>query len=220
MFKHDLIVRPDALTDELTPSGRFYTIPDGRRFPSVTTVLSWHKGKDWRTKWEKRVGKAEADRIVGEAQVRGTSFHELAEKYVLNDKDWRSGSMPVNSFTFDPIRRLLDKHLGTVYAVEYPVWSDVLMTAGRFDLFADWDGVPSIIDFKTSRRIKKEEHVLSYLVQKTAYALMLYERTGIKVKQIVTLMAVDHESPQVFVRPRRDYDHLVQKIFIEDRLTG
>jgi len=35
--------------------------------------------------------------------------------------------------------------------------------------------------------------------------LMYEEMTGIKAKQIVVLISVDHEQPQVFVKKRGDY---------------
>jgi len=75
--------------------------------------------------------------------------------------------------------------------------------AGRVDCVAEWDGKLSIIDFKTSRRLKKKENIEGYFIQEAAYAIMWEERTGIPINQLVTLIAVDGEYPQVFIE-RRD----------------
>ena len=57
----------------------------------------------------------------------------------------------------------------------------------------------TIIDFKTSRKPKKAEYITNYFMQEAFYAAAFYERTGVAIKQIVTLVMVDHEEPQVFI---------------------
>jgi hypothetical protein len=66
-------------------------------------------------------------------------------------------------------------------------------------LIAEFDGKLSIIDFKTSRKPKKAEYITNYFMQEAFYAAAFYERTGIAIKQIVTLVMVDYEEPQVFI---------------------
>jgi genome maintenance exonuclease 1 len=85
------------------------------------------------------------------------------------------------------------------------LYSETLGLAGQVDCIAEFDGIPSIIDFKTSLKMKKEEWILSYFEQCTCYSLMYEEMTGIQCKQIVVLISVDHEQPQIFVKNRRDY---------------
>jgi ATP-dependent exoDNAse (exonuclease V) beta subunit len=89
----------------------------------------------------------------------------------------------------------------------------VLKTAGRCDLIAEYDGVPSVIDFKTSRKLKKEEWIESYFLQTTVYSMMFESMYKIKVPQIAILIAVDHEPPQVFVKDRGHYVNRVLDIF-------
>jgi genome maintenance exonuclease 1 len=71
-----------------------------------------------------------------------------------------------------------------------------------------------IIDFKTSRREKREEWIENYFEQGTGYSLMYEELTGIQINQIVIIISVDGlEQPQVFVKDRIDYvDSLITKI--------
>jgi genome maintenance exonuclease 1 len=88
-----------------------------------------------------------------------------------------------------------------------------LKTAGRTDLLAGWQGVNSIIDFKTSKRPKKEQYIENYFIQATCYSLMAEERTALKFPQIVIVIAVDHEDPQIFVRNRGQYVDRVLEIF-------
>jgi hypothetical protein len=63
----------------------------------------------------------------------------------------------------------------------------------------------SVIDFKNSRREKKEEWIQDYLLQECFYALAYQEMTGSKIKQIVTIIAVEDRKPQVFVKEIRPY---------------
>ena len=121
--------------------------------------------------------------------------------------------MPTNIETFSRIRPHLDEHVGTIYGAEVPLWSEKLKTAGRMDLLAGWRGINSVIDFKTSRRIKTEDHIESYFLQATCYSMMAEERTGMKIPQIVIIIAVDHEETQVFVKEREDYVQKVLRIF-------
>jgi genome maintenance exonuclease 1 len=97
--------------------------------------------------------------------------------------------------------------------IEYPLYSKRLKTAGRTDLIAEWDGSLAIIDFKTSRKPKKQEWVKNYFLQATCYSLMLQERTGIVCPDIVILISVDDHEPQVFHKKRKDYLEEVVRIF-------
>jgi genome maintenance exonuclease 1 len=77
--------------------------------------------------------------------------------------------------------------------------------AGRVDLIAEWDGVLSVIDFKTSKKIKEREDIFDYFAQECAYALMYGELVEIEVKQLVTAMAVENEEPLIFIEKTEDH---------------
>ena len=78
---------------------------------------------------------------------------------------------------------------------------------------ATWDGVPSIVDFKTSRKLKREDWIESYFLQATAYSIMFEELTGVNIPQFVILVAVDHEEPQVFIKSTDNYKNKVIDLF-------
>lgn len=196
----------EELSAKLTDIGRLYTTPSGQVLPSVTTVLGV-QDKSGLDAWRKRVGDAEANRVMNQAAVRGTAVHQLAEDYVNNKEDWKAGAMPANLFTFNTIKSLLDERLDNVWIQEAPLYSERLSVAGRVDCIAEWDGQLSIIDYKTSRRPKKVEYVEGYFIQESVYAAMFFERTGVPIKQIVTVIAVDDNDPQVFIEKPMNHLH-------------
>lgn len=213
MFNH--VNMEKALTElnaEMTKTGRVYVTPTGKRYPSITTVLSL-LSRDSIQKWRKRVGEETATKISTQASTRGTAVHDLAEKYVNNDPNWSKGAMPANIFTFNSIKPLLEKHLNNVWIQEAPLYSDRLEIAGRVDCIAEWDGELAIIDYKTSKKQKKFEWIDNYLIQESVYAACFYELTGVPIKKIVTVIAVDNDDPQVFVDT--PYKHLAK--FMEVR---
>jgi genome maintenance exonuclease 1 len=77
--------------------------------------------------------------------------------------------------------------------------------AGRVDCIAEFDGVLSVIDFKTSKRIKQKEDIDSYFAQCVAYACMYEELIGRGIGQIVVIMAVENSEPLLFVEKTSDH---------------
>lgn len=203
MFKH----KPVELTEMesvTTDSGRKYKTPEGLNYPSITTVLSI-LSRDSIAKWRKRVGEAEANKISTRASGRGTRVHEIIEKYINNQEDYRNGYTPDIIQSFIDIRHILDNRIGTVYAMEAPLYSDHLGVAGRVDCVAEFDGKLSIIDFKTSMKPKRIEWIKNYFMQESAYAIMWEERTGMPIVQLVTIISVDNSEPQVFIEHRDNW---------------
>lgn len=185
---------------------RYYISPSGKKLPSVTTFLSHFKG-DSIAKWRKKVGEEEANRISKRASTRGTKFHSLMESYISNqerDCFLTEDLMPDMKQAFFDMVPTIDR-IDNVHYLETMLYSETLGLAGQVDCIAEFDGIPSIIDFKTSLKLKKEEWILNYFEQCTCYSLMYEEMTGIQCKQIVVLISVDHENPQIFIKNRRDY---------------
>ena len=186
---------------------RHYTSEDGsieKPYPSVTTVLSADEGKQKSlAKWRARVGEEEADRISLRATTRGTAVHEVLEDYILGQEP-RTKHMPHIYAMADDLKRLADKHISNIRMVEGQLFSHHLRVAGTVDLVADFDGKPAIIDWKTSNYHKKKDHVTSYFMQESAYAVMFEERTGIPVQQLVTLIACN-DGAQMFVEDRDEW---------------
>lgn len=193
-----------AEIDTVTVNGkRYYATPEGNRYPSITTVLSILSRQSI-MEWRKRVGEAEANRISTQASRRGTKVHSMCEDYLNNELDLKK-YLPADKQTFMSLKPILDEKINNIHAQEIALWSDYLKVAGRCDCIAEWEGKLSVIDFKTSRKLKKKEYISSYFQQASAYAVMYEERTGIPINQIVILIAVDDEDPQVFIEKRDNY---------------
>ena len=210
-FKHIGCDIDYDLETETINGKRFYKTPEGLLYPSVTTITSQH-GKDKIIEWRKRVGEEEANRISTRASNRGTKVHKICENYLNNEEDYARTNpahihktMPDTIAMFKSLQPLLDEHVNNIHALEIPLYSHHLKVAGRVDCIAEYDGKLSIIDFKTSGKLKEENWIKGYFMQCSAYAVMYEERTGIPVSQIVIMIAVDSEHPQVFIKKRNDY---------------
>lgn len=195
------------------PDGkRFYVLPDGTKLPSVTTVVGAKK-KQAIIEWRNRVGEEEANRISRQATSRGTNVHTICENYLNNKPDYMKGIMPDAVEYFLSIKPYITKHISDIWYQEQALYSKRVGMAGRVDVIAHWDGVLSIIDFKTASRKKKREDIQDYFQQECAYALMLEDMIGEPVNQLVTLMAVKDEAPLIFIEKTEDHvDGLVQAI--------
>jgi genome maintenance exonuclease 1 len=196
------------LNSETFPDGkRYYTLPDGTRLPSVTTVLGAQK-KDAIIAWRKRVGEEEANRVSKKATSRGTGVHTLCEYYLNNETNLsqKEGVRPDAFEMFVSLKPLLNR-INNIWYQEQALWSKKLELAGRVDCIAEFDGVLSIIDFKTSKKIKTKNMIEDYYWQECAYALMLEEMIGEPVHQLVTIMAVEDEQPLLFIEKTEDHIH-------------
>jgi genome maintenance exonuclease 1 len=202
-FLHDPIdLGYQDLTTESVSGKRMYVTPEGRRYPSVTTVLGV-RSREGIQKWRARVGEEEANRISSFAASRGTQVHTMVERYIDNREDYLEKSNHLTRLNFETMRPVLDQRIGRVLAQEVPLYSNHLGLAGRVDCVAEFDGRLSIVDFKTSSKPKKKDWIHSYFIQETAYAIMFEERTGVPIVDLVTLIVNDvDEEPQVFKEKR------------------
>ena len=203
MFEHVETELKDMVTED-TESGRVYHTPEGVDLPSITTVLSI-LSRAGIAAWRKRVGEEEANRISRIASARGTKVHEIIEKYINNDENFKDGYTPDIISSFLDLKPILDDRIGRVFAQEAPLYSNHLGVAGRVDCVAEFDGKLSIIDFKTSRKKKFPSMIKNYFMQESAYAIMWEERTGQPITQLVTIIAVDDHDPQVFIEHRDNW---------------
>ena len=186
---------------------RKYTTPEGKVYPSVTTILSHSTDKSFLVKWRKKVGEEEANKIVKKSSGRGTKLHSVCEKYLLNelnDMKIRMMMPDIKDF-FLQLRPHIDKNVGNVYGLEQALYSDRLRMAGRTDCIAEWDGKLSIVDYKNSIKEKREDWIQNYFIQCTAYAEMFEDRTGLPIEQIVVAIANEEGTPQIFIREKSKY---------------
>ena len=70
------------LSRETIDGKRHYCLPNGKKVPSVTTILDKTKSQESRdalSNWKKRVGEQQAQQITTEAANRGTRMHTYLE---------------------------------------------------------------------------------------------------------------------------------------------
>lgn len=174
---------------------RFYKTPKGP-LPGVTTVLSATSNDKGLTNWRKRVGNVEADRITKEACKRGTAAHAAIEEYLRTKKepDVDSPSLPYFE-SVQPVLGLIEK----VLLIEGAVWSPKGY-AGTIDAVATINGLPYIVDWKTSAKPKKVEWINNYLLQLAAYAgAANHIYPELKVNRGIVAIALPDQPAQVFI---------------------
>jgi len=202
MFTHEL-VELTPLSTTTIDGKRHYQTPDGNVYPSVTTITSLH-GKEGILAWRKRVGEEEANKISNKAATRGTRVHKLCEDYLNNELSFE-GAMPNSIALFKQMQPFLDKYIGKVYGIECPLYSHHLRVAGKSDCIAQFDGKNAVVDFKTANKPKQEHWIQNYFMQCAAYAVAFEERTKISIPRIAIVVAVEGDSPQLFIKKRDDY---------------
>lgn len=194
MKKFTHVSKPDLPTLKVVtlPNGkRHYTTPEGLKYPSVTTVLG-DQDKPWLTDWRNSLGKEKADAETKRAGERGDAVHKLAEIYLNNEltSEITKPYKPELVNWFNKVKLNLNK-VDNIRIQEAALYSDVLRVAGRVDCIGEYEGVLSIIDFKTSTNAKVKAMVYDYYLQTTAYALMWEEMTGEHIDDIVIIMSVE-----------------------------
>ncbi len=201
-FDHEFIDVPKLQRENAVDGRRVYT--DGiDKFVSVTTALSGYN-KAGIDKWKKRVGEEEAAKVSSFSTSRGTALHEACENYLKNVPYNQLEMMPHVKSLFNNMRRELNK-IDRILCLETPLFSRKLRLAGTVDCIGYYDGILSIIDFKTSRKKKKREYIQHYFLQCACYAIMLEEMTGKRPEKLVLIIGVDEDNTSmVFEEPFND----------------
>ena len=193
------------ITTETINGKRFYVV-DGEKYPSITTVLS-ERNKEGLVRWRQSVGNDVANNIMRTAAKRGTAVHSLVENYLNNEELSKQDVLPLALFTL--LKPSLD-NINSIRIQEGSLYSNKWKIAGRVDCVAEYDGVLSVIDFKTSRQEKKEEWVENYFIQGSAYCEMYEEWSGTPINQIVILIVTEDGAVQIFKKDKSNYLPLLQ----------
>ena len=185
-------MEPKLKSVEIDGMGRFYqSAKTGNWYPSVTTVTGWAKRDFW-AKWRQNPANKKTSE---EATRRGTALHTMIEEHLnkeqLADVDDKTKQL------FEQMLPNLDK-INKVIAQESQLCSDSLRMAGRFDCIGEYEGVLSVIDFKSARTARKEDWISNYFEQTAAYSYMWLESTGVRIPQIVILVSAEDGVTQVF----------------------
>jgi len=204
MFNHVPVDIPEVSTKTVNRK-RFYVTPTGL-YPSITTVLGVRKEKQkGLQEWRNRVGNDVANHIMRTAASRGTAVHHMCEDFLNNIEVTQEGRDFLPWCLFSQLKPTLESSINKIYAQECGLWSEKYRVAGRVDCIAEYNGIPSIIDFKTSRSERQDDYNLEYYIQASAYAEMFEERTGIEINQIVILVVTEDGAVQEFIKEKHDY---------------
>ena len=212
MFNHVPVDIPEVSTKTINRK-RFYDTPTGF-YPSITTVLGVRKEKQkGLQEWRNRVGNDVANHIMRTAASRGTAVHHMCEDFLNNKEVIKEEQSFLPWCLFSQLKLTLKSSINNIYAQECGLWSEHYRVAGRVDCIAEYNGIPSIIDFKTSRSERKDDYNFEYYIQASAYAEMFEERTGIEINQIVILVVTEDGLVQEFVKEKHEYlPHLIETI--------
>lgn len=211
-FTHQTTTIPLALQVEIEGL-RYYQTPQGKLYPSITTVLSKTSDMSGLDEWRERIGNDVAEQIMKEAQIHGTMTHKLCEDYLKN-KESEGDFLDIPKQHFARLKPFLHK-MNNIRGIELPLYSDELEIAGTCDCIAEYDGDLSIIDFKTSRSrlVEHYDKVQKYFMQATAYSLMWKERTGIEIDQIVIIGSEESGDVAEFIKLPFDFkEALIEKL--------
>ena len=198
------------LTTQTVNFKRFYETPDGKLYPSITTVLST-RNKKGLFEWRKKVGDEVANYVARTSANRGTAVHHMCEDYLNNfpvdwpDK-WKEHEKKFLPYClFKQLKKSVLEKIDNIRSQECALFSHKYRVACRVDCIAEYDGELSIIDFKTSTKERTDEYNENYYIQAAAYAEMFEEQTGTPIEQIVILVVTEDGVVQEFVKKKYDY---------------
>ena len=182
---------------------RYYATSDGRKLPSVTTILDATKSDEKKqalNEWRNRVGHAQAQKITTEAANRGTRMHTYLERYIKDGAIPPRGSNPFSWPSHAMAEEVVRKGLVNVqefWGIEVPLYFPGVY-AGTTDGAGIHLNEESILDYKQTNRPKRREWIEDYFMQLCAYAEAHNEVHGTRIKKGVVLMCV---------KPELDADH-------------
>ena len=217
MFSHTPVDLPPVKARN-SDGVRLYETPEGNKYPSITTVLSIRNKKGLH-EWRKRGGYDVANYVARTAASRGTKVHHMCEDYLNNvhvswPEKWKEHEKHFLPYClFNQLKEQALCNINGIYAQEAGLYSDKYKVAGRVDCIAEYRGVPSIIDFKTSSKERNDDWNVNYYIQGSAYAEMFGERTGIEISQVVILVVTEDGTVQEFIKDKHNYlDALVESV--------
>ena len=194
---------------------RHYSLPDGTKVPSVTTILDATKPDEKKkalADWRRRVGTVQAQAISTEASGRGTRMHKWLETYVKEGELGLPGTNPFSRQSHSMANIIvfegLANNVSEFWGVEVPVYYSGLY-AGTTDCIGIWKSSPAIMDFKQTNKPKKKEWIDDYFIQLAAYAMAHNNtyQTDIKTGVILMCSASEPHLYQEFVIEKSEFEH-------------
>ena len=184
---------------------RFYATPDGKKLPSVTTILDKTKSEKSRAalnEWRARVGTERAQQITTEAANRGTRMHTYLERYIRDGAIPDRGSNPFSWPSHVMAKTIVEQGLKNVsefWGIEVPLYFPGIY-AGTTDGAGIHLNDESILDYKQTNKPKRREWIDDYFMQLCAYAEAHNQVYGTQIRKGVVLMCV---------KPDLDANHMI-----------
>ena len=211
---------PDITTiKQVNANGkRHYETPAGP-LVSITTVIH-HFTPDGIKQWRENMGEDVANYIMRVSSIRGTHVHKLVDSFLSNESlDNITREYGVTAVGLFNLMRPALERISNIVAVEKRVYStdSAIMVAGTTDCVADYEGILSIIDFKTSSKMREQDTIDSWMIQATFYALAWECLTGQKISQLVIICATEDGQTEVFKSEPSEYVERLKKLIADYR---
>ena len=216
-------------TRSIFQGSRHYTV-NQENLPSVTSILKATEPEEKKAKleeWKKRVGYKQAEVISREATNRGSSMHDYLEKFLLGKLnmdllgDNTREKMMAEQIIENGLRNKLNEIWGCEATLYYPG-----KYSGTADCIGIYENKESLIDFKNSNKVKKDEWIDDYYLQCAAYAMAHNIVYGTNIIQGVILLCTKDNIFQRFIidgeRFKNYQDQFMEKVeqFYSWRLTN
>lgn len=159
--------------------------------------------------WRERVGEEEADRARTRATSVGTSAHSFMECILSKDAVYTPPHDEYTQVTLQHQAQLsaeLLPHLTAVYATELTCFYGGL--GGTCDLVCNYDGIPTIIDYKTKRRPMTDQARGRYFRQLAFYYLAIKSEFKLPIERGYIIESVEGEgvdSHEVYLEEYAEY---------------
>ncbi|MAV01188.1 MAG: preprotein translocase subunit TatA [Rhodobacteraceae bacterium] len=194
--------------------GRYYLDSTNNPVPSVTTVLSaTSSSSEGISRWRIKVGEEEADRIIKQSTDIGTAVHEAIERF-LNNEEWDLfDNTEDQGIAKNITNKFIDVGLSgitEIWGLEVGLLLDNLY-AGTADCVGLYKNIPTLIDFKTAKKIKRRDWIEDYFLQGCAYANAHNVMFGTDIEQIVILMVDRDMVFEEFIVKPVEFKHLTRK---------
>lgn len=194
--------------------GRYYLDSTNNPVPSVTTVLSaTSSSSEGISRWRIKVGEEEADRIIKQSTDIGTAVHEAIERF-LNNEEWDLfDNTEDQGIAKNITNKFIDVGLSgitEVWGLEVGLLLDNLY-AGTADCVGLYKNIPTLIDFKTAKKIKRRDWIEDYFLQGCAYANAHNVMFGTDIEQIVILMVDRDMVFEEFIVKPVEFKYLTRK---------
>ncbi|MFW9990731.1 MAG: hypothetical protein ACFFD4_01605 [Candidatus Odinarchaeota archaeon] len=216
---------------------RYYYNEDLGKFPSVSTVLKTMPEGEGLKIWKENLASKgiDPDERLQYTAVRGTTIHYLITKHLADESSQEPPPLEFSSEEeqqlFEELNRTNDfsREVSRSYLIfvdkfiydhdlkavknglEFKVLSQKYKYAGTVDILGYLDGKLTLIDIKTSRRVRDKHEIQAW-----AYYQALFETHGVKAEQVAILAVPPDKS--FLGKPVNPGENYQLAVFTEEKL--